>query len=970
MVYNLIIILLAAFILSPGHVSGNTSEQVTSLRDRALYRDALSLNKSHCSALENADSFLLADCISMTGVLLVDLGDYFQSESFFKKALKIRESLKGKHHIDVASSLNDLGELYRHRGEYAKPEALYQRALSIRLKHAGEKNPLTAEIYKNLGELYHDQGYYKKAERFYFKAINILSEAKERANQLALAEVRTWLAMLYAEKNELVEAEVLYQLAISTRNKFLGTKHPETIDSMLGLASLYFSKGDNELSRVLAMNAKEIFQERGDTEHPDYARTIGLLAEIYYYTGLDKRAESLYQNSLEIYKQVYGADNIMTAYAYRDMGWLSANKKDFLKAKFYFNKALKIRTDTLSGKHQEVANSKQDLANVAIMQGDFQQAEILLLEALGIIEQALGVNSIDKAWLLHNLAELSWKRGNIDHAIELMGQAEKIQELEIRRFLSAGSERQKIAYMNTLRRQNNFILSLHMQGDIHNKKAAELSLATILRRKGRVIDVLAETDIKDILPKLPVEVQLDIKGWQQSKQQLSMLSLRQPESLNKEQYAEKLSGLRYKVDIMQSVFEALRSKFGSINTKSINIEHVAKLIPEKYILLEFYIYTPFLNSRLPSDKKWGEKRLAAYTLDHQGNISGIDLGDLSVIKKRFSQARKKLSTPISSIKSVKHAMQALDEVLFKPLLPLLGKTKNIFIAPDGFLNLLPFSALVNAQGEYRSKQYQFTYLTSGRDLLSLPVMQDKRNKLTQPLIMANPSFDQTETLAQNYSTPQLASTRSVNLENFKFTALPHTADEARRLKKLMPTASLLLGNQASEHQIKSVHSPQILHIATHGFFLSGQSSDSWSIEQHPLLSSGLALSGANTPQHDAGQDGILTAMELAEVDLKGTELVVLSACETGLGKTEDGHGVYGLRRALILAGSQSQLLSLWKVNDKITQQLMIAYYKNLHAGMGRGKAIRATRHAIQKHYPHPYYWSSFIASGDWRALSH
>jgi len=502
--------------LNQNYIWASTNDNVSSLIYSAQYKKALKLNASLCQQYSNQLNQQWADCLSMNGVIKVKLGDYQGSEPDFKKALSIRKKLFDKNHLSVANSLNDLGELYRHRGEYHKPELLYQKALSIRLKKLGKQHALTAEIYKNLGELYHDRGEYLKAEQFYNKAIGILNISKNtenKKNELALAEVKTWLAMLYQEQDMLVEAEVLYQLGLAARYRLLGQSHPETLDSVMGLASLYISKGDYELSMSLVLMAKHFLDKSNFNLHPDYARALGLLALIYDYYGENKKAEDNYSQVLQIYLRVYGKHNIMTAYVYSDLGWLFLSKKNYKKSREYFNKALRIRVNTLSTEHQEVADSKKDLANVAMRQGQAQQAEAFLLESLSIYGNTLGENSITKSSVLNQLVKLNWQRGKMQRAVDFMAQAEKIQELEIQRFLVSGSERQKIAYMNTLKNQNDLIVSLHIQGLIKSKSAKKLALNMILRRKGRVIDVLAENNIRKILPKLPEKIKAQVVGW-------------------------------------------------------------------------------------------------------------------------------------------------------------------------------------------------------------------------------------------------------------------------------------------------------------------------------------------------------------------------------------------------------------------------------------------------------------------------
>jgi CHAT domain-containing protein len=206
--------------------------------------------------------------------------------------------------------------------------------------------------------------------------------------------------------------------------------------------------------------------------------------------------------------------------------------------------------------------------------------------------------------------------------------------------------------------------------------------------------------------------------------------------------------------------------------------------------------------------------------------------------------------------------------------------------------------------------------------------------------------------------------------------LPSTGEEARGIAALLKGSHLLLGAAATESAVKRAHEPSVLHIATHGFFLADQDQKTSAAEnpnaaaarkkENPLLRSGLLLAGVNDLSSGKGEDGVLTALEVSGLDLHGTQLVVLSACETGLGDIRNGDGVYGLRRALILAGSLSQVMSLWKVDDQVTRDLMIAFYRKLLDGASRDVALRNAQLDIraQTGHEHPFYWASFIPSGD------
>jgi CHAT domain-containing protein len=290
---------------------------------------------------------------------------------------------------------------------------------------------------------------------------------------------------------------------------------------------------------------------------------------------------------------------------------------------------------------------------------------------------------------------------------------------------------------------------------------------------------------------------------------------------------------------------------------------------------------------------------------------------------------------------------------------------------------------VDEQDRYILEHYTFTYLTSGRDLLRV----DNRFPGNHPpLVIANPLFGDGrtrvtgKTLAQNKAEQLSVGSRT------NFTPLTGTEAEAREIAALLKVVPLT-GARATEGAVKGVSGPSILHIATHGYFVpypepatAGDEgfdpfrplSQFRAVEESksPLLRSGLAFAGANQPANRGGEDGILTALEAAGLDLWGTKLVVLSACETGLGDVQVGEGVYGLRRSFMLAGAESAVMSFWKVDDEVTREMMVQYYKRLLDGEGRSEALRQVQLMVLGDLArsHPYYWASFIHLGNWQGL--
>jgi CHAT domain-containing protein len=373
-------------------------------------------------------------------------------------------------------------------------------------------------------------------------------------------------------------------------------------------------------------------------------------------------------------------------------------------------------------------------------------------------------------------------------------------------------------------------------------------------------------------------------------------------------------------------------------------------------------------------------------LRRNGETRSRDLGDARAIDDAVGGLRQALRDPRR--RDVQQLARAVDEAVMQPLRPLVGDATQLLVSPDGELNLIPFEALLDEQGRYLIERYAVTYLSSGRDLPRLQVVRESKSP---PLVIANPLFGEP-------TAPLLASadigvkrpatnraSRSVtvarDMSGVYFAPLGGAAQEASSIHMLFPEAAVLTGRQATKAALKSAAAPRLLHIATHGFFLEDidvASKESGGAVRgaagvrsaNPLLRSGLALAGANL--RDRGDDeGILTALEASGLNLWGTKLVTLSACDTGLGEVKNGEGVYGLRRALVLAGAETLVMSLWPVSDYVTREMMSEYYKGLRQGLGRGDALRQVKFAMlkRKDRQHPFYWASFIQSGEWTPLA-
>jgi MYXO-CTERM domain-containing protein len=337
-----------------------------------------------------------------------------------------------------------------------------------------------------------------------------------------------------------------------------------------------------------------------------------------------------------------------------------------------------------------------------------------------------------------------------------------------------------------------------------------------------------------------------------------------------------------------------------------------------------------------------------------------------------------LASAGASTGDLRAAASELAAKVTTPLDAALGDAEEIFLSPEGQLHLVPFEALVNGSGRFLVEGRLFTYLTSGRELLR-PHAQKASDAAAE--IFANPDFEGGGS-GEALGSGGRRGVSGEDLARVRFTPLPGTGAEAVAIERALGKARVHSAGSATKSALFALHGPSLLHVATHGFFLAdheaasggtrglelasaGPELDASPESENPLLRSGLALAGANV-KGERRSDGILTALEASGLDLAGTQLVVLSACETGLGDVNSGEGVVGLRRALAISGAETEVMSLWKVDDDATAKMMKGYYERIVHGGGRSNAMRDERLAMlaDPATAHPYYWASFIVSGD------
>ena len=732
-----------------------------------------------------------------------------------------------------------------------------------------------------------------------------------------------------------------------------------------------YQQGRYEEAIQSASHVRDLASQYPGEDHPDFATSLNNLAVLYYSTGNYTQAEPLYKQSMEILRKALGED------------------------------------------HPDFAASLNNLAGLYI-------ATDRITEALPLMEQAASIDDLMIGQVFsigsegQRTAYLKKVRWKLELFISLVSQHLSSSQAAINSAIELVLRRKAIG-AEALAAQRDAVL-----GGRYPELEPELKDLINLRMQ------IAQKTLAGPGQEGLAEHQKTLSIWNKQKENLEAELVRQIPEMNMEQKLKQIDRQAIASTLPEGAALIEFVHFDVFDFKAVPAKGESKWKPARYLAFVILAGEPdnvqmidlgearFTDKRIARfrDSVTGGPEDVCYDLAATGSLPADALmtdqstrpkgffSHLPGYFKRPEQAETGRDMGVVPEKSVQvpgnEDSVKLREVIFDKLKPALSRCKHLFISPDGELNRVPFEVLPNKTGRFLIDDYHISYLGAGRDILRFGI-----ESTAQPagsLIIADPDFDlglkKSGRLPQR-GRPYGRQSRDLDRSSLHFRHLPGTLKEGNKISNMLGVKPWLKGN-VLEARIKKYRSPRILHFATHGFFLKDQERDP-NKEKHelgafgfaepggmgrlsglnlenPLLRSGLALAGVNTwlkgqsPPPDA-EDGLLTAEDVTGMDLLDTELVVLSACETGLGEVRTGEGVFGLRRSFVLAGADTLVMSLWKVPDQQTRELMEEFYSRILDGEPRAKALKNAQMSIRSKHPHPFYWGAFICQGDPSPLS-
>lgn len=950
------------------------------------YKRALQIEEKRLGP-ENAH---VATLLHDLGALYREQSRYAEALPLYRRSLAIREKILGPNDPAVATALNYLGMLYKDQGRPAEAEPFYQRSLAIREKIFGPHDPVVAAVLGNLGTVYDDEGRYADAESFYRRAFQI-DQKTLRSDDPGLATDINNLAELFKEQGKYADAESFYERALHIDEKAYGPDDPHVATVFNNLAEVYKYEGKYAEAEPLYKWSLAIREQKLGPDHGLVATVLDNLAVLYGRQGRFADAEPLLHRALSIAEKVYGPDNPTVAKDVNNLGMLYKEEGKFADAEPLFQRTLDIDEKVLGPNHPDVATALNNLASLYDREGKYAQAEPLYRRSLGILESAFGPDSPKIADSLNNLATFYATESKYAEAEPVYQRAFSILFQQFQYNFSYMTERERLEFLGTVGTWFPAYCSFVHRSWIQDPLLTGSMYNLLLWEKGLVASSVAgmQRQIEDSGDTQAIQLlgQLSAKRTQFA----ALLRIQPPD---RDLWRKQIEKVRSEADDMEKALVARSTAFAARKKfERATWQEVRDALGPHEAAIEF-VHFRYMDKIWTDTSYYAALVVTHATKDHPHYVLlGEDHQIEGETLTKFQHAVQTRGFAVEQDASLPG--KDAYERIWKPLEVLLAGKTRIYLSPDGILNQIPLCLIPMPDGKLLMERYDLRLVSSTKDILRAAPPA----AANVALLVGDPIFDLSEAqqraaisklpLAQRETKLEIAALSPNGLsrdaaDQTQLPRLPGTAAEVNTVAKLMQShawkAEVYSGDLALKRVVEQANRPRVLHLATHGFFHPDQQTQSGQVDQpsgldDPMLRSGLYFAGADrtlagNPTREDLDNGVLTAAEAGSLNLTGTELVVLSACNTGQGEVENGEGVFGMRRAFEEAGAQAVLMSLWSVPDKETQELMQIFYSKWLAGTEKHEALRKAqlemRAKVKREYGGrdlPYYWGAFVLVG-------
>ena len=996
------------FYLSLLELLGFNYQNLMEYQNAVIYfEDAFNLNSKIYGEYDESNFGYLANLI----VNYKLLNDYKKSIDFLQKEIKLKENKYGINDRKYLVSLNNLAYLYDLDGQFEQAEILHKKIVDIRKITIGENHPDYALSLSNLAYTYDEEGKYSLAEPLYIKSLEIRKEVFGEKSSEYLISLNN-LANCFNLQGRYLDAETLFEKVLKTRKETIGEDNLDYSISLANLAVLYVNQGKYSLAEPLYIKALALNKKFLGIQHPDYASSLSNLAVLYVSQGMYAKAEPIQKQALEIRKIILGNKHPDYASSLQNLAAIYVNQNKYSDAEVLYKEALVINEEVLGSKHPDYATSLDLLAQLYRDQKKYSDAEPLFLKALDIRKEILGEKNSDYAITISNLAIMYELQDKHTKAEPLF-----LKTLEIRKeilgenhpgyisslFFVANFYRIIESNEKAANYYEQFMNSNHyrMIEDIYSLSEKDLINYIEVNRTMLFSPLSFLNDFPTIYPKTNnncFENELLVKNLSLRNNQLVQRTIQKTgNKLLKEKY-EKFITNKIKISKLNEI--AIKNRKSDSELLISENEILEKdLIKESATFFEYNKLMSFkwndLKVKLKRDeitidlvsfKHYKTNTLyAAFVLKKDSKFPKF----ISLFEEKqldFLLSRNKIQ-PDSTRINKQYLDQDISNLFLKPLENELEGVTTIYLSPSGLGNQIDFAALPIKKNLTFGEKYKLHILSSPAELMDYKVANlEKKNKIELLLYGGIDYTKSNGNSSLNVDDNSISSNEDFlnSAKRSGFEKLPGTLKEVDGINsnanKSGFNSTVFKESEATEESIKALDgrtTSYVLHLATHGFFFpepilemnkdilsSDGKSKIYKTSEDPMMRSGLLLAGAKnywgkSNPNNTIENGILTASEISNLDLSACQLVVLSACETGLGEVKGSEGVFGLQRAFKMAGVKNIIMSLWKVPDTQTAELFDIFYSECFAGKTIHEAFQSAQSQMKAKYS-PYYWAGFV----------
>jgi len=759
-------------------------------------------------------------------------------------------------------------------------------------------------------------------------------------------------------------------------------------------ASELYKAGKYNEAIPYAKQVLEIYEKILGKDHPNVATSLNNLAGLYKVIGRYSEAEPLYKRSLEIREKAFGREHPSVAQSLYNLAGLYAFIGGrYADAEPLYKRALEIREKIRGSEHPDTAIVLRVLAELYRVTGRHAEAEPLYKRALEIREKAYGKKHPAVALILKNLAFLYAATERHPESQNLFKRGISIDDLMRENVFLLFNEKQKISYMN----QKEGSIHAFMTHTVKYMQSSSQSITdtfnawlkwkgAVAEAQGRYMDAAMQSGDPEIKKKFAELTNI--------RREIAKMQLSKPDKGSFEDYRNRIAELQKQKETLEAELSRLSKDFALEKTiGKADVKNISEILPKDSAYIDF-ARIKFYDFKT---NKFDKPKYLAFVLipQKEPEVKLIEISDAEDTEKHiktYIQEMNRIKTigQIPDKAALDKAARAIYDIAIKPLEKYIKGRKQLFISPDGNLNLIPFEALVTPSNKYLMEEYTISYISAGRDIIRFT---DTNIAKGDALIIADPDYDM-GLVERDKMTKEMKVAKTIrgglskDVFNISFDRLPDTKQEADAIEKVLKNKKKLKvknyqGKNAIEEMIFSAETPKILHLATHGYFLNDEelkgSSETRGITiklkedfmakdetiniENPMLRSGIVFSGVNASLKAGRDEGMMSAEKILGLNLKGTDLVVLSACETGVGDVKNGEGVFGLKRAFILSGAKTLVMSLWSVPSAETTELMTDFYTLLADGKPKAEALRQAKLNMMMKKQNPFYWGAFVMTG-------